>query len=959
MAASPAGYSVVARTSNSRTWEQSTSTYRASPSSRAVANKRRYVELATGLNHGGQNGTWEPSTETISLLPGAVGGAATNAPHNVFFPPDIYNGWIETLGPDGVQLKSRPLGISFFDGTNSTMLAFLTNSVGQILPSGNQVIYTNAFTDVSADLLCTFRKSGFECDLIFRSRPPSPSEFGMDPEITRLQLLTEFVDTPEPVQKALVQSRMDGLTDVTLDFGRLKIGRGKAFQIGNNVDQTVPPGAVEGTPVFKSWQHLEGRTFLVEEVTYRRIAPQFNALALKDGAFHKAFASRTSANRASPRRLLPPYRTAQVSNAKMLISSADIKERQGFVLDYVLLNTDKGDYTFQSDTTYLISGSVSLDGVATFEGGTVLKYETNATIYFWGDILSATGPYRPAIFTSRNDNSVGETLWATNTATNYYMAIANGNITTPMRYFNIRYALYGVQGYRVNMSDCQFINCSNACLSDLYTCNVTNVLICNAQNAFSGTEFTATACQVTVDGCTNLTHDWNGATDSTLSMVNSLIVNVGSIGDAALATNCVAQPAPGTQVFQTIGAGSHYLADGSPYRNAGTTNLEPGLLAELAQKTTYPPIVYSNVTIFGAATFSPQAQRDNDQPDLGYHYDPLDWCFGGVTASNASVTTMPGTAIALFGWSGGVNCGLLVTANSQFASQGTATSPVHIADFSTVQELPPSLWTHPSFSLAGNPGTSVNCRFTDFSTVAVYGQQFQISFSGAAQNFQDCEFHGGSLLDYFTSLNLTNCLLDRVYTDLEPQDANIPGIVNNLFRGGTFAFAPTVTNAFVKNNLFDGASIPDYITGLANSYDGGYNAYLTNCDQLQPAYTNDIVLVSPLTYQTGPLGIWYQPTNSPLINKGSTTADQLGLYHYTVTTNEVRETNSVVDIGFHAVATDSNGNPIDTNGDGIPDYLSDLNGNGLVDSGEIGWNIAGDLGLKVLITKPRNGSVIP
>jgi hypothetical protein len=168
-----------------------------------------------------------------------------------------------------------------------------------------------------------------------------------------------------------------------------------------------------------------------------------------------------------------------------------------------------------------------------------------------------------------------------------------------------------------------------------------------------------------------------------------------------------------------------------------------------------------------------------------------------------------------------------------------------------------------------------------------------------------------------------------------------------------------VTNAFVKNNLFDGTSVPDYITGLANSYDGGYNAYLTNCDQLQPVYTNDIVLASPLLYQSGPLGNWYQPTNSPLINKGSATADLLGLYHYTTTTNEVKEGNSIVDIGLHYVAVDANGNPIDTNGDGIPDYLSDPNGNGLVDSGEIGWNIPDDLGLKVLITRPRNNSIIP
>jgi len=59
------------------------------------------------------------------------------------------------------------------------------------------------------------------------------------------------------------------------------------------------------------------------------------------------------------------------------------------------------------------------------------------------------------------------------------------------------------------------------------------------------------------------------------------------------------------------------------------------------------------------------------------------------------------------------------------------------------------------------------------------------------------------------------------------------------------------------------------------------------------------------------------------------------------------------------VATDANGSPFDSNGDGILDYLEDINGNGLVDSGELGWNIVGDLGLNVIITRPRNGSTLP
>ena len=50
---------------------------------------------------------------------------------------------------------------------------------------------------------------------------------------------------------------------------------------------------------------------------------------------------------------------------------------------------------------------------------------------------------------------------------------------------------------------------------------------------------------------------------------------------------------------------------------------------------------------------------------------------------------------------------------------------------------------------------------------------------------------------------------------------------------------------------------------------------------------------------------------------------------------------------------------IDTDGDGIPDYIEDANGNGVVDSGETSWTNANDLGLHVLITRPANNTVIP
>src|SRR5258705_2027923 len=56
--------------------------------------------------------------------------------------------------------------------------------------------------------------------------------------------------------------------------------------------------------------------------------------------------------------------------------------------------------------------------------------------------------------------------------------------------------------------------------------------------------------------------------------------------------------------------------------------------------------------------------------------------------------------------------------------------------------------------------------------------------------------------------------------------------------------------------------------------------------------------------------------------------------------NQAQELNSVVDIGFHYVATSGAGVPIDSDHDGDPDYLEDPNGNGVNDPGETPWTVA-------------------
>ena len=189
----PTPYAIVSRDANSRVWEQTT--YEVSPSGQTISHVNNYTELGTGLCYQ-QNGQWMDSREQINILPdGSASG--TNGQHQAYFPSDIYNGTIKLVTPDGLQLQSQPVGLFYDDGSNTVMIAELTNSVGQLI-SPNQMIYTNAFTGVDADLLYTYRMSGFEQDVIFRQQPPAPEQFGLNSDSVQLQLLTEYYNPPTP-----------------------------------------------------------------------------------------------------------------------------------------------------------------------------------------------------------------------------------------------------------------------------------------------------------------------------------------------------------------------------------------------------------------------------------------------------------------------------------------------------------------------------------------------------------------------------------------------------------------------------------------------------------------------------------------------------------------------------------------------------------------------------------------
>src|SRR5439155_15766710 len=86
------------------------------------------------------------------------------------------------------------------------------------------------------------------------------------------------------------------------------------------------------------------------------------------------------------------------------------------------------------------------------------------------------------------------------------------------------------------------------------------------------------------------------------------------------------------------------------YLNYGTTNINAALAADLKSRTVFPPIVYPTNQVIGNTNLVlfPQAQRDTDIPDIGYHYEPLDYVFGTAFFTNSTILITNGAAIGLF-----------------------------------------------------------------------------------------------------------------------------------------------------------------------------------------------------------------------------------------------------------------------------------------------------------------------
>ena len=968
----PTPYSVISRTSSERVWQRTV--YQPTQGGQAIPQTQQFTELSDGVCYL-KNGQWCDSQPEIVILPDGS-AIATNSPCQVLFPPDLGDGMLNLISPDGMQIQLVPAALCYDDGSNTVMLATVTNSMGSLLDS-QKLLYSNAFLGIDADVLYTYGQGGrFEQDVILHQCPPDPASLGLNPQTTCLKMLTASVTPSQPAVNPMpVQTAAGEATDENLAFGSVKMIPGKAFLLGTNQ---------ASVRVSKQWIQLNGQDFLVESLPVAAVADGLSALP--------ASAARQSKHGKLRNLLmaLHPQRRAMDKSKRKISISRIASPASGLLMDFVTINGGLTNYVFRSDSSYYVSGSgVTLFGTNNiFEGGTVIKFASSGpwTFYSTGpsiEIASSSqvkwpvDQYRPVIFTSKDDNTVGtEITGSTGSPSGYYgdpmLDIVSGGDQT-ISNFRMAYAEQAaiIDNSAVNFDDGQFVNCLNAVTGGYTSTYLGNDLFANVLTNFDDfSEVTLDAQNVTFSDSDCLWGQSAGAY-FTFGLTNCILANVTNLdGFSSSATNIVgayngsyASPTVGVDYsstnanpFQSVGGAGYYLADGSSFRAAGTTNVNPGLLIDLAQKTTYPPVVYDVTDISYLGTLGPDAPRDANAsvgslPDLGYHYPPLDYVFGGCDL-NSNLNFTAGTAVGWF-LDFGVSSSLFhqpyslsLDDGAGLSFNGNASQPCIFTRYAMVQEGKDTNWLSAGYMGAimfnganSSPVPQLSATFTKWTEDSDWNNFFRDAWAYGSAAFLNCEFYNGTLSGFDLSpLTFTNCLFfrdtvafwgDRIEETLTNENCTYYNgfLVVHRYTSST----PAIWQ--IQNSSFDGTAFSwnDDYNGNTNYTFLNFNAYNTSnlsWTNISPSGTNEVVgpndqMVTNFDWQSGLLGNFYLPPDSPIVDKGSTTANLLGLYWFTTQTNQTIESNNIVDIGYHYPATDANGNPIDTYVPGTPNYISE------------------------------------
>jgi len=397
------------------------------------------------------------------------------------------NGTIDLLMVNSARFRVRPTGIAyteFKDGQpgKSVFVAELQSSSAELTGS-TEVTYVAALG--SADLRYDLSLAGLEQNVVFRQRPPRAQDLQMAPALVRIECWNEVVESPPPATSVSTLARADGSVDqdTQLDFGPMQVNIGRAYAINGAPD-------ARSLRVAKQWQAISNSVYLIESVPYLELAPLLNTLPAQQASrsidsrtLRELWAKRSNGTRSRPLSV-PELRSAQAKSRNdtgrtraparaetrvATVNRAPSLSTSAVIWDWSLLASST-NATLQGDTTYYVSGPVTLsstgNGATVIEGGTVVKFTnstTTARITILGPILCLASAYRPAVFTSKDSDDVGEKIsGSTGSPTDFYgqgLEFGGTNSLSNLRFAWLSTALEVDQNGVLNLADAQFVNC--------------------------------------------------------------------------------------------------------------------------------------------------------------------------------------------------------------------------------------------------------------------------------------------------------------------------------------------------------------------------------------------------------------------------------------------------------------------------------------------------------------------
>jgi hypothetical protein len=476
---------------HSRTWvlpPDSSGPAGASPGS-SHGGSGRVVELASGMNY--WTGTeYVPSDPVFEVSPDGDAFLATRVQHKVRISEELNQpGAITVVTPDGVNLHSTPVAIGLYDSVSGrfAIVSGVTNCRPvQVEP--NRVVFENAFAGaICASVVYTVNNGSFEQDAVITGRF-HPRAFGFSTNCL-IQIITEMYDVPEPerVRRPLYVEDNPALrramaspdfVDEVLRWGELAMPTGEAFM--------TPTSTTNATRavVAKEFRRVGDRTFLIESISYQAVEKAVAALPdcapsgyASLGREHSLGSDYAAIPAPSARRT----GSSHESRIGLLAKAASVPS--GLTIDYIQVigPGHSTPATFAADTTYFVSGPVNCGSVVMeaavfkFPNSTGQSPVTNATIQIGGTLTLKTSMYRPTIFTAWDDESIGESLYATwenwlgDTQGDFYANPAVSLVYSPATLSNMRFSycqeavkLVGTASSTFTIKHSQFVNCLRA-----------------------------------------------------------------------------------------------------------------------------------------------------------------------------------------------------------------------------------------------------------------------------------------------------------------------------------------------------------------------------------------------------------------------------------------------------------------------------------------------------------------